>query len=290
MKVAVISDIHSNYSAFLACYQDALAHNAEYFIFLGDYVSDLAESQRTMDLVYKIQEKYPCVCLRGNRERYMLECQDGISTYFPGSKSGSLLYTYSKLREKDLDFFKSLKISDMVEIDGMKIEIAHAAIDDDRRYFDSRDGNAANIFPTMQCDYLLTGHSHKQYILQNSGKTILNPGSVGIPQGGTRWPKYAMMDIADGHVSFTLHEVPYNMAETIHAQFSSGLVNDAKCWAIGVLYDILTGEERVLELLQHVQQAHGIYDEAVWHREAALLGMKFTEQEILSDYYQTFIQ
>ena len=35
MKVAVLSDIHSNYHAFYACYQDALACNAQYFIFLA---------------------------------------------------------------------------------------------------------------------------------------------------------------------------------------------------------------------------------------------------------------
>lgn len=288
MKVAVLSDIHSNYHAFWACYQDALACNAAYFIFLGDYVSDLSAPQQTMDLVYKIQEKYPTICLRGNRERYMLACRDGISSFSRGSKSGSLLYTYEHLRKKDLDFFGSLDISDTIEINGVEIEIAHAAMDDDRHYFDSKDGGAADVFPQMQCKYLLTGHSHKQYLLQDSEKTIINPGSVGIPQDGTPWPKYAILEIADGSVSCTLREVPYNMADAIHAQFASGLVDYAKYWAVGILYDIITGKEQVLELLQRVQQANGSYDEAVWHREAVQLGMQFTQQEILSLYHQTF--
>lgn len=55
MRVAVLSDIHSNYHAFKACYVDAVKCGAESFIFLGDYISDLAEPQRTMDLVYEIQ-------------------------------------------------------------------------------------------------------------------------------------------------------------------------------------------------------------------------------------------
>ena len=57
MRVAVLSDIHSNYYAFKACYEDAIKCGAEMFIFLGDYVSDLSEPQRTMDLVYEIQSK-----------------------------------------------------------------------------------------------------------------------------------------------------------------------------------------------------------------------------------------
>ena len=71
MRVALLSDIHSNYYAFTACYEDAIKCGAEMFIFLGDYVSDLSEPQRTMDLVYEIQSQYPTVCLRGNREGYI---------------------------------------------------------------------------------------------------------------------------------------------------------------------------------------------------------------------------
>ena len=77
MTVALLSDIHSNYYAFKACYEDTVKCGAEMFIFLGDYVSDLSEPQRTMDLVYEIQSKYPTVCLRGNREGYMLDCKSG---------------------------------------------------------------------------------------------------------------------------------------------------------------------------------------------------------------------
>ena len=70
--VAVMSDIHSNHRAFKACYEDALRHGADRFVFLGDYVSDLAQTRETLDLLYEIRDRYPTVCLRWNRERYML--------------------------------------------------------------------------------------------------------------------------------------------------------------------------------------------------------------------------
>jgi len=283
MKVAVLSDIHSNYHAFRTCYEDALKCGAESFIFLGDYVSDLAEPQKTLDLVYEIQSQYPTFCLLGNRERYMLECEEG-SSFARGSKSGSLLFTYDHLRKKDFDFFKGLKISDTIEIEGIKMEIAHASMDNDRCYFDSNDGRTAEILSQMKCNYLLTGHSHKQYIQREADKTIINPGSVGIPQGGTRWPKYAMLEIVRDNVSCTLREVSYDMGDAIHAQFANGLVDYANCWAIGVLYDMITGEERVVKLLKLVQEAGGTHDEKIWRSMAAELGMKFTEQEILAVY------
>jgi len=87
--IAVISDIHSNYHALKACCEDAVHCGADSFIFLGDYISDLSLPQSTMDLVYDILDSYPAVCLRGNRERYMLECANGTNTFVPGSKTGS---------------------------------------------------------------------------------------------------------------------------------------------------------------------------------------------------------
>ena len=284
MRVAVLSDIHSNYYAFKACYEDAIKCGAEMFIFLGDYVSDLSEPQRTMDLVYEIQSKYPTICLRGNREGYMLDYESGKSSFIRGSKSGSLLFTYENLRKKDLEFIRGLKISDTIEIESVRIEIAHAAMDNDRYYFDSNDGHTADIFPQMKCDYFLTGHSHKQYIQRYADKTIINPGSVGIPQGGTQNPKYALLDIENGSISCQLREVPYDMTDAIRSQFASGLVGYAKYWAIGILYDIITGEEWVLRLLEIVEKTGDFANEGTWRSSAIELGMKLTEQEILEWY------
>ena len=282
MKVAVLSDIHSNYYAFRACYEDAVKCGVDRFIFLGDYVSDLSEPRKTMNLLYAIQKTYPTVCLRGNRERYMLECKNGESTFDVGSKTGSLLYTYEQLREQDFAFLSGLKIADTVEIGGIPIEIAHASMEDDRFYFDNNDSKLENVFGQMKHRYLLTGHSHKQYIISSSGKTIINPGSVGIPQSGDPYPQYAILDIEGGALSCDFRVVPYDIEEVIHAQFASRLINYAKYWAIGVLYDLLTGRENVLHLLEAVQKAGGIYDEEVWRDEAAKMGMKFTKQEILT--------
>ena len=287
MIVAVLSDIHSNYYAFKACYEDAIKCGAEMFIFLGDYVSDLSEPRKTMDLVYEIGAKYPTVYLRGNREGYMLDCESGSSSFTRGSKSGSLLFTYERLRTEDLAFIRGLKISDTIEIEGVRIEIAHAAMYNDRYYFDSHDGHTADIFPQMKCDYLLTGHSHKQYIMQNAGKTIINPGSVGIPQDGTQSPKYALLDITSGSIFCQLREVPYDMTDTIQSQFTSGLVEYAKYWAIGVLYDMITGEDWVLKLLKTVERTGDFASEEIWRSAASELGMKLTRQEILSLYRNT---
>jgi predicted phosphodiesterase len=280
-KVAVMADIHSNYHAFKACFDDAMKQGADSFIFLGDYVSDFASTRETMDLVYKIKANYPTVCLCGNREEYLLDHENGKRDFIRGSRSGSLLYTYEHLDKNDLDFFRGLKISDTVEINGIPVEVAHASMDNDRFYFDNESGNIGEIFAGMKWAYLLTAHSHRQYIASKCGKTVINPGSVGLPHGGTRNSKYALLNAENGEISAVLCEVSCDIDAIIRAQFERGLVATANCWAIGVLYDAVTGGEWVVNLLKHVLEVGDASDEDLWRATALHLGMKLTKEEIL---------
>ena len=275
---AVLSDIHSNYHAFRACFDDAVSQGADCFLFLGDYISDFADPVKTLELVYEIRANYPTVCLRGNRERYILEHAAGGFPFFPGSKTGSLLYTFRQLRQKDLAFFESIPIADTAVINGIPMEIAHAASQDDRYYFESGDAQIGTVFAQMQCPWLLTGHSHKQYVAGHAGKTILNPGSVGVPRDHGPLSQYALLHFRDDTVLPQFRQIPYDIAATIHSQFESGLASLAPHWAISVLYDAITGEECTMHLLSLVDD---VLSEESWHSAAAALGMTFTEHEIM---------
>lgn len=279
---AVFSDIHGNLPAFQACFQDALRHGADLFLFLGDYVSDLSGSRQVLDLVYQIQETYPTICLRGNRERYMLACAQGRTQFSPGSKSGSLLYTYQQLTAKDLAFFERIPISAHIRLSGIPVEIAHAARTDDHFYFDEEDGSIDGILAQMDTPYLLAGHSHRQFLFQHDGKAILNPGSIGVPKRYGPLAQYAMLHMQDGHMTFDLHQIPYDVPSVIRQQFQSSLMQLAPHWAISILYDIITGEDYTLLLLERV--GPDTHCEAAWHKAAAQLGMRFTQQDIL-DFY-----
>ncbi|MBQ8834278.1 MAG: metallophosphoesterase family protein [Oscillospiraceae bacterium] len=284
--IAVFSDIHSNYPAFQACYADALEQGAEGFVFLGDYVSDLAQPREVLELVYEIRERYPTYCLRGNRERYMLDCRAGRAEFSPGSKSGSLLFTYGQLRERDFRFFESLPIHDILTLSGLTFEIAHASKEDDRFYFEQDSEAIGTVFSRMAYSLLLTGHSHRQYAVTRNGKTILNPGSVGVPQSGGIDGEYALLTVENGSLRYRFRQVPYDIKAAIHAQFASSLVETSGCWGISILYDILTGEEKTMALLAEVSRRGSVHDEGLWRVVAEEMGMGFSEEDILEVYRQ----
>ena len=52
MNIAVLSDIHGNYVALQKCIYYVTKIGIDTFIFLGDYVGELAYPQKIMDLLY----------------------------------------------------------------------------------------------------------------------------------------------------------------------------------------------------------------------------------------------
>lgn len=76
MKIAVLSDIHGNYIALQKCVDYVLDKGIiNTFIFLGDYVGELAYPQKTMGIIYSLKEKYNCFFIKGNKEDYWLNYQ-----------------------------------------------------------------------------------------------------------------------------------------------------------------------------------------------------------------------
>jgi len=110
MKIAVLADIHANYAALQTCVNYALERGITTFIFLGDYVGDLAYPQKTMQLLYKLKVAYQCYFVKGNKEDYWLNYRANGEQGWKekDSTTGCLFYTYQQLQEKDFDFFEKL--------------------------------------------------------------------------------------------------------------------------------------------------------------------------------------
>lgn len=239
-----------------------------------------------MDVIYQLREQYPTCCIRGNRERYMLDQERDPRTYVSGSHTGTMLFTYQQLRKKDLDFFRDLPFYDRIQINGVQMEIAHATQDQDRYLFVPGDDRIDGVIGRMEEKYLLCGHSHASYQYQSQGKTIFNPGAVGQPQGAGYRAQYALLDVHAGEVSWNLRQVDYDVESMICGQFQSGLVQMGRCWAISDLYGTLTGQKCTRMLLDRMfQHPESLADEQLWEETTASLGMAFTMEEIL-DFWQ----
>ena len=129
MNIAVLSDIHSNYIALEKCIEYILNRNIHIFIFLGDYVGDLAYPNKAMDIIYSLKKKYECYFIKGNKEDYWLNYRKNeIGWKKIDSTTGALYYTYENLTDKDLNFFESLKYKEELSFKGaLPLTICHGS-------------------------------------------------------------------------------------------------------------------------------------------------------------------
>ena len=63
MKIAVISDIHSNLMALDMAIADAIKMNVSKFVFLGDYITDGEDGNHVVNIVRELS----CDVVLGNR-------------------------------------------------------------------------------------------------------------------------------------------------------------------------------------------------------------------------------
>lgn len=201
MKLAVISDIHSNLLSFKFALKDAEKENVDSFLFLGDYITDGEDGNEILNI---IKEKSENVIL-GNREKYILNYSSekkDFNNYKP------IAYTYNHLSKENIDYIKTLPKYKMIEVNRKKILMIHGdtyfhGIDAIKTLFDS-------IISDFDFDICLFGHTHQYLYQEYKGKIFINPGSIGISTDTLTY-KYCILEIEDD-IEITLKE--FQVSET----------------------------------------------------------------------------
>ena len=220
MKIGVLSDIHGNYIALERCMNYLLERNIHTFIFLGDYVGELAYPERAMKMIYEIKEKYNCTFIKGNKEDYWINYRNSKSEnrvwVDNNSTTGMLLYAFNHLSNNDLNFFESLPFKRKIEITGhAPFTICHGS-----PYIINEDmiPNTDRIYEIMDMsdtNLIICGHTHRQNKTTCKNKVVLNPGSVGIPLGSDGKTQFLILSSTTNGWTEEFVSLDYNTDEVI---------------------------------------------------------------------------
>lgn len=277
---AVLSDIHSNFTAFKACISEAEKRNVDGYIFLGDYITDSAYPRDTLELIYKLKENHECYFVKGNREQYLLDHRFSDEKWEPSSKTGLLYYAYRNIEKKDFDFFDSLHHYRRLELCGCDIGICHGSPES---HFKSIYCNeTGKWFEKMDTRVLLCGHTHRPMLICSGENYIVNPGSVGTPVDGINKAKMAFMYLDDDKIDFSLQELQYDIESEINRIKRSGLEELAMTMTKALEMNIITGENYVMNCLRlskelYMADGHSADEyvpEKYWKTAAEKLGIK----------------
>ena len=277
MRIAAFGDIHSNHIALEACLAKLEQIEVDGIVFLGDYVSDCAYPQKTLELMREAAKRYRCWFIRGNREEYMIDHADGKSIWKNNSQSGSVLYTYENLTQDDIEWFRSLPITMKVEIeDAPPFEICHGGHFRSRLMLLPGREEFDEELALMETDLMLCAHTHETFICEKDGKTIANGGCVGLPSKGQTGASFILLELTEGKWVPQLIRVDYDVEAVIREFHGSGFMDRGHVWARAVTKSLRTGQYYTLQCIELVNQyaketAISFEEETLWQRAAEVL-------------------
>jgi diadenosine tetraphosphatase ApaH/serine/threonine PP2A family protein phosphatase len=230
MRVAVISDIHSNLPALEAVLADIVAEAPDEIWCLGDLVGYNAQPNECVDLV----RERAALSLCGNHDLAVLGTIDVAD--FSGDAGAAARWTRTVLGEEQATWLRTLQPKTVRP----GVELFHGSPRDAVwDYVLSEQVALISILET-EAPIILVGHSHVALALGWDGdqltgglapegtqvelegaRWLLNPGSVGQPRDGDPRAAWLLIDIPAGRATF--RRVRYPIAETQAAIRSQGL-------------------------------------------------------------------
>jgi len=221
MRVAVVSDVHSNLHALEAVLEDVEREHPDAILCLGDVVGYGPRPDECCRLV----EAQTGICLAGNHDLGVRGDVD-IDDFAPDAASAAL-WTRGMLGDEAQAFLA--RLAPAATADG--VELFHASPRDPIWEYVLTDQSAAAALELTTAPVVLVGHSHVPLAVTvangelegghapagfevelGDGRWLLNPGSVGQPRDGDPRAAWLLLDLGGRRASF--RRVPYAIAET----------------------------------------------------------------------------
>jgi predicted phosphodiesterase len=182
-RVAVLSDIHAVLPALEAVLAEPDVRSADQIVLTGDIAAG-PQPVETLDLLTSLGDRV--VWVRGNADRELVELARGGAGEIPDPVAP---WAAEQLRPDQLDLLAGLPLTVEREIAGLgRTVFCHATPRDDQEVVlvDSSLERWSDVFATLEegVSAVVCGHSHMPFLRLAHRRTVVNPGSVGMPYGG----------------------------------------------------------------------------------------------------------
>lgn len=181
MKIAFLSDIHSNIEAFDAVLKIIEQKNIDRIYIAGDLVGYYYYADEVIDLCMNRKDIF---CIRGNHERNFLSALSdrSIMEKFTKKYGSSYLRSKEQLSTSQITWLKNLPTKLTAKLDNVTLTIAHGSIHDEDEYVYPDASIETLINQLSSSDVTVLGHTHHPFVWSYKNKYLINPGSVGQPR------------------------------------------------------------------------------------------------------------
>jgi len=221
MRIAIVSDIHGNRTAFEAVLADLRQTSPDLILHGGD-LADLGSSP--VEIVDRIRDLgWPGVI--GNTDE-MLAMPDTLEQF--AKQSPQLEALWGVLREMAAVSREVLGEERLAWLRGLPREHVHGPMALVHASPESRwrapgpeadDGKLESVYGVLGQPIVVYGHIHRPFIRSVSGMTVANSGSVGLSYDGDRRAAYLLLDESEPEI----RRVEYDVEKELKALSTCGL-------------------------------------------------------------------
>ncbi len=255
VRIAVMSDVHSNLAALDACIADSKRYRAEYYLFLGDLIGDWHQPCEVLKHIRTISDRV----IRGSREEAVIGRRNGDcgGVWRRYTQYASLEWTYHALSTGELDYLEALPSQMRVPVnEHFSIRMVHHSLfgAEGSLHKQDKDGAVEAWAKTVPDNILLFGHTHEQRQLSMDGKTAINPGSVGMHFNKKKGAEYAILEISEDQLNIIFRQVAYPL-DRYAAQFcKTDLYEKSYVWFLLHYISMQQGKNYLPEFLSEIEK------------------------------------
>lgn len=211
MKIAILSDIHSNIYAFRAVLNIIDKEKIKKVLIAGDLMGYYYWPKEVIEICMN-KDKF--LCIKGNHEENFLRAiqDDGYMLETTKIYGSSYKIALKTLSSRHINWLKSLPSFLNIIIDSKTFYITHQSLEgfDEYVYPDTSFNKLKKQIGNA--DYTVLGHTHYPFIFADNEKWLLNPGSVGQPRDHCASASFFIVDLKTNviipkRVNFELEDI-----------------------------------------------------------------------------------
>ncbi len=219
MRIAVISDIHSNIYALEATLKDIENKNIDLVVCTGDLVGYGTRPNEVINTIRKNR----ILTIMGNYDdaigNYKIVCGCDYPDPKDAEKAGlSMHFTGKETSDENKAYLANLPKEVTLTFNEKTIRLVHGSTRVINEYLKENSKEADEVMSELVEDILVCGHTHIPYAKYYGEKLLVNAGSVGKPKTGNPNANYVVIDIKninevtkkESSVKVEIVEVTYN--------------------------------------------------------------------------------
>ncbi len=221
MRILILSDIHSNWTALQAVHRQEPEFDA--CLVLGDLVEFGPQPREVIDWV----RTHATHVIRGNHDHAVAQFIRSRREQIPWHELRNRMreHHWRVLGAEELSWLAMLPLRSSFRLDGKTFHLVHATPRDPlHEYVPDHSAVWQKRLENLQADLVCVGHTHRPLLLKVGTIQLLNPGSVGQSRDGLLSASYAVLD--SGHLQ--LKRADFDLEELL-AEYDHGGIDPAIC-------------------------------------------------------------